>query len=157
MKKYVRILLWILVLAWMAVIFSFSTENAEESSATSAAVIRRLLAVFDRGFSSLTPAEQFERMEAWSFAVRKTAHFTAFAILGLLSSAALSLDLSPRRAFPAALLLGALYAVSDEVHQFFVPGRACQLRDVLIDTAGVVTSLLLLFLLRKILRRGRAE
>lgn len=39
------------------------------------------------------------------------------------------------------LLIGFLYAVSDEIHQYFVPGRAMQARDVLIDTAGVLLGI----------------
>ena len=70
MKKYtrlLRIMLWLLVLLWMALIFSFSTENADESSSTSGTVIRWLLEHFDGDFPALSPAEQFEQMEAWSF------------------------------------------------------------------------------------------
>jgi VanZ family protein len=39
------------------------------------------------------------------------------------------------------LLIGFLYAVSDEIHQYFVPGRAMQARDVLIDTSGVLLGI----------------
>ena len=42
-----------------------------------------------------------------------------------------------------ALLIGILYAVSDEFHQLFVPGRAGQFRDVLVDGAGTVLGVLL--------------
>ena len=43
-----------------------------------------------------------------------------------------------------ALLTGLLYVVSDEIHQTFVPGRAGQLRDVLIDTCGVIIGICLI-------------
>lgn len=48
------------------------------------------------------------------------------------------------------LLIGFLYAVSDEIHQHFVPGRAMQARDVLIDTAGVLLGI---WIARGIIRR----
>ena len=38
-----------------------------------------------------------------------------------------------------------LYAVSDEVHQVFVPGRAGRISDVMIDTSGAVLGILLVF------------
>lgn len=38
---------------------------------------------------------------------------------------------------------GFLYACSDELHQYFVPGRSCQFKDVLIDTFGVITGIML--------------
>jgi VanZ family protein len=46
------------------------------------------------------------------------------------------------------VILGGLYAASDEFHQLFVDGRAGMLSDVLLDTCGVaVGSLVLTFLL----------
>ena len=88
-------------------------------------------------------------MEDWTFVVRKLAHFSIFAVLGLLGFAAFSVDLPPRRAFPAALILGAVRAILDEVHQSFVPGRSCEVRDMCIDFAGVLlgAAFLLLILL----------
>jgi len=44
---------------------------------------------------------------------------------------------------------GVLYAVTDEIHQSFVPGRSCELRDVLIDSVGVLTGVTILWLLRR--------
>lgn len=43
-----------------------------------------------------------------------------------------------RKAFPTALFLGFLYACSDEYHQTFVSGRSGELKDVMIDTTGVL-------------------
>ena len=43
---------------------------------------------------------------------------------------------------PAAWLIGTAYAVTDEFHQSFVPGRSCELRDVVIDSCGVLTGVL---------------
>jgi VanZ family protein len=37
-----------------------------------------------------------------------------------------------------------LYAVSDEIHQYFVPGRACRFGDICIDTAGSILAIVLL-------------
>ena len=34
-----------------------------------------------------------------------------------------------------------VYAVSDEIHQYFVPGRACMLRDMLLDTCGSLAGI----------------
>ena len=153
-KTWLRIVLWALVVAWMALIFWFSMEDANHSSETSGRVVRWLLTHFDKNFSSLAPEEQLLKMEDWSFAVRKLAHFCIFAGLGFLCFAAFSVDLPPRRAFPAALGLGAVRAILDEVHQSFVPGRSCEFRDVCIDFAGVLLGatfflLVLLFIKRQ--------
>ena len=91
-----------------------------------------------------------------SFAVRKCAHFTEYLLLGL------SLFATVREYDPVrlerneqwqrtALLswgIGALYALTDEVHQAFVPGRSCEFRDMLIDSCGVAAGVLIMAALR---------
>jgi VanZ family protein len=72
----------------------------------------------------------------WDLILRKLAHLTEYAILGALLLRALS-----RPAL--AIVLGGLYAVSDEVHQHFVRGRHAAWYDVLIDTVGVSVGVLL--------------
>ena len=42
------------------------------------------------------------------------------------------------------MAVAALYAVTDEFHQSFVPGRYPDVRDVLVDTAGALVAVLLL-------------
>jgi VanZ family protein len=78
----------------------------------------------------------------------KTAHFIAYAFLTWLWWRAIS----PSRRATWLLLLGAwglstLYGVTDEFHQYFVPGRSAKLTDVLIDAAGGLTMLLFLRML----------
>jgi len=50
-------------------------------------------------------------------------------------------------------LLSFLYACSDEFHQTFVPGRAGQFKDVLIDTAGALIGLIVVTLIRMVVRK----
>ncbi|MGI9113047.1 MAG: VanZ family protein [Gaiellaceae bacterium] len=71
----------------------------------------------------------------WDLLLRKLAHAAEYAILGALLLRAL------RRELPA-LAAGVAYAVSDEVHQHFVPGRRGAPLDVLIDAVGVVVGIL---------------
>ena len=54
-----------------------------------------------------------------------------------------------------AAVFSCIYASSDEIHQLFVPGRAGQVRDVLIDTSGAVAGILLAILIRKAVRKNR--
>jgi VanZ family protein len=70
----------------------------------------------------------------WDTILRKGAHLTEYAILGGLLLRALG------RVWPA-LLVGALYAVSDEIHQHFVRGRHASPLDVALDTAGVAVGI----------------
>lgn len=70
----------------------------------------------------------------WDLLLRKLAHVAEYAVLGgLLARATGRAGLS--------LLLGTLYATSDEFHQTFVPGRAGRPLDVLIDMAGLVCGI----------------
>ena len=72
----------------------------------------------------------------WDTVLRKMAHVGEYAILGGLLYRAVHRE-------PAAIVLGSLYAVTDEVHQSFVTGRHGSPLDWLIDTAGVVAGVLL--------------
>jgi hypothetical protein len=72
----------------------------------------------------------------WDLVLRKIAHACEFAVLGALLLRAL-------RDERAALAAGIAYAVSDELHQHFVPGRVGSPLDVLIDSVGVAVGVLL--------------
>ena len=69
----------------------------------------------------------------WDLVLRKIAHAAEYAVLGALLSRAL-------RRPGLAVALGILYAVSDEAHQTFVPGRMGSPIDVAIDALGVVAG-----------------
>ena len=160
-KILLRSLLWLLSLLWMGLIFFLSAETAAESSETSGSLLWSILAFFDRGFERYPDAVQLALVEQYSFLIRKTAHFSIYAILGFLLSGAFAYERyafgHPTRGMCVLLpaLIGGLYAVSDELHQYFVPGRSCELRDVLIDTAGVLLGIALLHLLRCLIDRGK--
>ena len=83
----------------------------------------------------------------WDLVLRKLAHAGEYAVLGALLLRAV-------RSAPAALVLGVLYAVSDELHQTFVPGRRGSAVDVLIDAVGVAAGVLLWRRLRAQARRA---
>ena len=99
--------------------------------------------------------------ELLSFGVRKCAHFAEYTLLGW-SLALTVADYLERlrgaqpggsnRAKPGDLrgaqlmapwLIGTAYAVTDEIHQYFVPGRSCEVRDVVIDSCGVLVGALI--------------
>ena len=71
----------------------------------------------------------------WDTVLRKLAHMAEYAVLGALLVRALR---APVTAFAA----GALYAVTDEIHQTFVRGRHGALADVAIDSCGVLLGIL---------------
>jgi VanZ family protein len=74
------------------------------------------------------------------FILRKIAHIVEYSILTFLLYRAFKgsfkMNVSRLYIYPSALAF--LYALSDEFHQSFVPGRSCAMRDVLIDTLGII-------------------
>jgi len=76
------------------------------------------------------------------FLIRKTAHFVEYMILGIfLMNAVKTYERIPKKV-PVAVIIGAFYAVTDEFHQYFIPGRAMSVYDMLIDSAGVLTGVI---------------
>lgn len=74
--------------------------------------------------------------------LRKNAHFFAYLVLGVLVANGLrSSGMTGYRAIGLAFLICLLYAISDEVHQLFVPGRGCQIKDVIIDSVGAIIGI----------------
>ena len=79
---------------------------------------------------------------------------TEYAILGLLSFAFYRGILKKeKRQFLAALLTAAVYAATDEFHQYFIPGRSAEVMDVCIDTLGASIGLAILFFTLKVARK----
>jgi VanZ family protein len=131
------------LLVWMALIFFFST--GELSGENTSRIVRPVLLW-------LFPDISEERLALVHFLVRKTSHFTEYALLALLAARAFATSsraLLRRRWFICALLLVILYALSDEFHQTFVPSRTGSIYDSFIDMSGGLTALLLLSLRRK--------
>lgn len=132
-----------LVIACMAVIFWLSSRTADESSAQSGALLEWLIEHFgDNGFTD--------------FIVRKLAHFLEFTGLSLLIN--ISLRQTRGKCMPLiAAALASAYAVTDELHQLFVPGRSCQISDWAIDSCGAILGsaafMLLYFIASAIIKR----
>ncbi len=136
MKNRKKLLAWLGVAAWMVVIFLFSAQNDTQSGDTSGMVVRWFLSLLYRGFESFSPERQMELLEAWHLLIRKGAHFTEYAVLAALVANALRICGKPRWYLP--VIISAAYAVTDEIHQYFVAGRACRLLDMGIDTCGAI-------------------
>lgn len=133
------------VLGVMGLIFSFSAQTGEDSGELSAALVNFFLRVSGIEMSALTPEEQTALWDKISFIIRKLAHFSEFALLGaaLRVHTGVIYRIRPYRfSSVIAAASGVLYAVSDELHQGFVDGRAPSLRDVGIDSCGAVFGVL---------------
>jgi len=130
-----RIIYLILILIWMITVFCFSNENAENSSNTSGKVVETIIEIFYKGISE---EEKIEKVEILQPIVRKGAHLTIYTIGGiLLFLFCNTYNLVLKKKILCAIIIGGIYAITDEMHQGIIPGRAPQIADVLIDTVGV--------------------
>ncbi|MGN0998961.1 MAG: VanZ family protein [Faecousia sp.] len=138
------------VLAIMVMIFCFSAQTGEESGAMSGRITTWILHMFRADFDDL-PAEQQQNLcSAVGLVIRKGAHFSEYALLGLslmLHIRQIQKKTRVRLPWLWSWVVGTLYAVSDELHQGFVGGRYPAVTDVLIDSSGVITGTLLLLLI----------
>lgn len=135
------------------VIYRFSASTAAESTEQSDSVLEGAVKMLSAVLGAANTAWLSENA---SFAVRKLAHFTIFFILGFMLT--MMTEGEAERSFEKraakALLCGLLGAAFDEWHQYFVPGRSAELRDVCIDFFGVLTGCTFYGFLRNIFVRG---
>lgn len=151
--QFVFILLTVSV---MVCIFMFSCENSERSSETSGTFTKALINFLYKDFRSMPEKNQSEIYGNISHLIRKAAHFSIYTALGLFSSLAAGKRKLKSIKNPAVIIFCFLYACSDEIHQYFVPGRACMFTDVLLDTCGGLTGLLISLLIIKIMSKKTA-
>lgn len=156
--KTVRYVTLALLLLWMCVIFCFSAQTAEASTKTSSKVIEKVVAVVYPDYDTLDEPEKQEVVKNFTIPIRKAAHFFEFAVLGaLFFTFYLTFGKLKKYRYALALVSGGLYAVSDELHQTFISGRACRAFDIIIDICGVLFALLIYFALSFMRRRKKVE
>lgn len=139
-RTILRIITGILTIGIMLLIFSFSAQNGEASSGTSGKIVEWMIQkIFQPIFASK------ENVIGWleenlSFIVRKLAHFSIYTALGMSATGFFFTfeKLTKKRQVIFAIILGCLYATTDELHQLFTPGRSGQITDVLLDSVGVI-------------------
>ncbi|MDO4377224.1 MAG: VanZ family protein, partial [bacterium] len=87
-------------------------------------------------------------IELLNLIIRKLAHFTEYLILGVLVINMFTKNNIPK-SYLISIIFCVIYAISDEIHQFLIPGRACQIKDILIDSIGSITGIYLYKLISK--------
>lgn len=134
MKKHARYLALAVTLGVMALIFFLSAQPAEVSYHLSEVVTETVQASHREAW-----LPQWFNAQSFHANLRKWAHVYIYCALGV--SVAVTVQFWTRRlSLPQRALLSSalcmLYAVSDELHQCFVPGRAMLLSDVGVDALG---------------------
>lgn len=151
-KTVWKIVSVLLAIVWMVMIFVMSNFPAEVSDKQSGVVVELTKKILN------ISAEQTELLDSLTTIVRKCGHAFEYFVLGVLLLNML------RQFWPAkrkgewvrywylAVVGASIYAVTDEVHQAFVPGRSCELRDIIIDTVAAGMGVGMVMLVRRLTR-----
>lgn len=154
--RLLRLTLWFLTIGMMVIIFLFSAQNGENSMALSgrfSVPIANFIASMQK---DVTPEKYQEILNAVQFFVRKTAHFSEYAVLGFLIRL-LMWSYSVKRAGGWAWLAGTLYAGTDEIHQLLTGERSGMWQDVVLDSCGAVFGVVMAGVFMWLLGRRKAR
>jgi len=127
------------LIAWL-VFISFASSDNLNAGNTSRIIGPLILWLF--------PSTSPETLAVVNVITRKIAHITEYAILGFLAARAFRTSPHPaikQRWFLICLALVVVYALLDEYHQSFVPSRTASIVDSLIDMAGGLTALIIVW------------
>ena len=152
------IVFFLLVAAVCVIIFMFSSQDGTVSSVSSGRITQIVTKLFFPRYEMMTPAEQLIITDKVTTVIRKGAHFSEYMILAQLAFQLFLTLPRPRTDIIAALLgfgFAALYAVSDEYHQSFVPGRNMAVTDVLIDILGALLGIFIVLMVLRTQRRAK--
>lgn len=152
-----KILIWIPAIIMAMVIFGFSKQDGEESSGLSYKAADMILTVCDKaGMVDYNDNNRDSMIEAVQFPIRKAAHMTEYAVFSVLVMLALIVDGIKGIRLPViAAIIAVAFAATDELHQRYVPGRYGCVRDVLIDAAGSIIGLTIVYVLYKNMHKNK--
>lgn len=148
-----RIILILLLLCTFFIIFVFSSQNGDTSGGISTRITESILEKSNR-YNALEEEQKNKVSNRIEKIIRKIAHFSIYAMVGFLLMGLLSTyKLKNKWRIVITILIGILYAISDEVHQSFSPGRTPKITDIYIDTLGIIFGMLIILLIREIYHR----
>ena len=131
-------------------IFGFSNQNGTQSKGVSTKVTEKILQ-FSHRYEEAEEKEKRQIFNRTNAVIRKIAHFSIYTLLGLLiMGIMLKTNITYKKRIFITLVVGILYAILDEFHQSFSPGRTPKITDVYIDTLGIILGILLVLLGKKI-------
>ena len=141
----------ILLILWMGLIFSFSSQTGTSSSSLSTKVLTRIAITIDK---DMTDEEIDEFVDKYSFIIRKVAHLTIYFILGILAYINLREYMKVTPALVIySIIFCLVYASTDEIHQLLVNGRSGNIYDVILDTCGSTLAILISYYSRRRLKK----
>lgn len=146
MKKVFRHIPLIICFLWMGFIFYNSSLNGENSNSTSYKVVNKITNN-NYTYSESNSSQSTKAAQKFNIFIRKNAHALEFGVLSILVALTFfTYNKKGKNVISTILLIVLLYAISDEYHQLYVPGRGSSVKDVAIDFLGAVTGLLIFYI-----------
>ena len=163
-RPWVKFASTTIVLVFMAVIFLFSAQSQEQSEGLSFPIGD---AMWDSGFFEFdlfNPIRDSYEAGNEPFSlfvqrlVRKLAHVFIFTVLAFFIRICMESWFSGKKHLLLyGFLIGAAYAISDEIHQLLVPGRSGSIQDILLDCGGVLLGVLIASGIIRLIRKKRGD
>lgn len=151
--KIFRIITGIALLCTLFTIYRFSGQNGTQSKGISTKVSQFILN-FSNTYKEANTKEQTRMLNRTNAIIRKIAHFSIYTLLGLTIMGLMTkTKLKDKWRILITIGFGMLYAILDEFHQSFSPGRTPKVTDVYIDTLGVILGALLVILIRTVYKK----
>lgn len=150
-----RIIFGTLLVLTFALIFYFSAANGEESGSLSQKVVEIISDIIH-----ISSSEKMNFVIITEPYVRKLAHFSIYAFAGIWEFLFLNtFNIKDEKKILIGAIIGLVYAIFDEIHQGFSPGRSPKIIDVIIDLEGNVFGILFTTLItlgiRKVIEKRR--
>lgn len=144
----------ILITALIAIfvtIFGFSNQNSETSAGLSQKVTN-FVVEFVPSIKNMPEKEKEQAEYRIEKIIRKIAHYSIYTLVGILLMALMSTyKIKELDRIAISMIIGVIYAATDEIHQAFVPGRGPLVTDVILDSIGVLTGICIVLLVYKII------
>lgn len=149
-----RLLSFCPAIVMMGVIYYFSSLNATNSSEESSRVVNAIIWMLKKlSIIDLNSVETAQLAQRLTYPVRKLAHMTEYAVLAMTLFWGFH-NLVTKRCYTISWIVTILYAITDEIHQLYVPGRAGKATDVLIDSIGACIGLICICFVLKLLLKS---
>lgn len=138
----------ILVVLCMSVIFYFSSQDNNSTNILSKNVTHKIAEIMFSDFKSMNKEIQNTITSQLNLFIRKMAHFSLYFIMSM--TIYFVFVLWKKRFLISGMIsvsFNFIYAILDEFHQSFVPGRTPLVKDVLIDTSGAILGTIFGFMI----------
>lgn len=142
-----RVLFLIMLVIAFYIIFNFSAQNGEESGSLSIKVTEIIVNMISK-IKNMDISTKLYYIEKLHPIIRKLAHFSVYTVVGFsIMGFMCTFEIRNIFKFFTSFGIGVVYAITDEVHQSFIPGRGPSIIDVGIDSLGVLTGIFILIIL----------